>query len=738
MANISQIKLPSGETYGVRAPVIPYGEVDSTSTSTAYTATVSGISELVDGTIVMLKNGVVTSASGFTINVNGLGAKPVYNSMATGHDTTAPTRDTTIFNISYTMLFVYSTDLVSGGCWICYRGYDGNTNTIGYQLRTNSGNLVASDTGHKYRLWLTSADGKKWVPINTSTSDNATTSRTLNTRSIDPFGAIVYNSTNGTVSSGTRPAATTLWQQYTLTIGYSYVKTLTAWNPVFLKCSPNTDGSAVMKDIVQSLPSSNDGFIYIFLGTAYSATAIELNVNHPVYYYDGTGIRLWTGKAIPTKTSELTNDGDGTSAFATMADIGDLGGGTITGVKTTAGAHTTIDVSSGNASFNVPTKTSHLTNDSGFITSYTDTKNTAGSTNSTSKLYLIGATSQAANPQTYSNSYLYYSSGLKSTVSSGNGAASCDINQTATSITLKYDGTSSGNKLTIKNNKIEISGNVYLSNYGDSYSTNILSSATSSNKTITFPNATGTVALTSDIPTVPTKTSDLTNDSGFVTTDEKLSTTLASDGWHCLLLGTASSTASTKYYSTGLKCSISSTSVWLSLGTNSSDGPEGELTLYGKGKKGVDISVPNNLTKNVAVKLPSAEGTLALIEDIPTVPTNVSDLVNDSGYITGISSSDVTTALGYTPYNSTNPNGYTSNTGTITGITMNGSSKGTSGVVNLGTVVTDVFLDGTSVVSSGIAELTSATLTASDDGNGNVTLGLIGIGTLSTASGVSF
>lgn len=34
--------------------------------------------------------------------------------------------------------------------------------------------------------------------------------------------------------------------------------------------------------------------------------------------------------------------------------------------------------------------------------------------------------------------------------------------------------------------------------------------------------------------------------------------------------------------------------------------------------------------------------------------------------------------------------GFTKNTGTITGITMNGASKGTSGVVNLGTVITDV------------------------------------------------
>jgi len=55
-----------------------------------------------------------------------------------------------------------------------------------------------------------------------------------------------------------------------------------------------------------------------------------------------------------------------------------------------------------------------------------------------------------------------------------------------------------------------------------------------------------------------------------------------------------------------------------------------------------------------------------------------------------LSSSNITSALGYTPYDSSNPMGYTSNTGTITGITMNGLSKGTSGVVDLGTVITDV------------------------------------------------
>lgn len=53
------------------------------------------------------------------------------------------------------------------------------------------------------------------------------------------------------------------------------------------------------------------------------------------------------------------------------------------------------------------------------------------------------------------------------------------------------------------------------------------------------------------------------------------------------------------------------------------------------------------------------------------------NISGNSANITGtyagtITSSQVTTALGYTPYNSTNPNGYTSNVGTVTSVTANG------------------------------------------------------------------
>ena len=84
-----------------------------------------------------------------------------------------------------------------------------------------------------------------------------------------------------------------------------------------------------------------------------------------------------------------------------------------------------------------------------------------------------------------------------------------------------------------------------------------------------------------------------------------------------------------------------------------------------------------------------------------TIPTDTGDLTNNAGYITssalngyatetwvgnqgyltGITSGDVTTALGYTPYSSANPDGYTSNVGTVTSV--NNTSPDGSGNVTL-------------------------------------------------------
>ena len=150
---------------------------------------------------------------------------------------------------------------------------------------------------------FTSADGTKFVPANTSTSTNATASRLVCQTPINPHGAIAYYGTTAKIDAGAYPSASYLWRQYVITLGYSFNRTgaaltLTSWKPVYIKCAPQNDGSAIIDDTtpyVQALPSTEDGKIYIFLGIAVSATTVEMDVQHPIYQYKSGKLQLWTG-----------------------------------------------------------------------------------------------------------------------------------------------------------------------------------------------------------------------------------------------------------------------------------------------------------------------------------------------------------------------------------------------------------------------------------------------------------
>ena len=318
MADLSAITLPNGSTYDLKDSVarkhsgLFFGAVDSTSTNTVFTAQVAGITEYYDGLTVMLKNGVVTSAAGFTLNINNLGAKPSFNNMA------AATQDTTIFNVNYTMMFVYDSTRTEGGGWICYRGYNSNDNTTGYILRTNGHSLPMDSVVYRYRLLFSNADCTKWVPANNSTSTNATAKRNTCQTKINPFGPIVYYATTAAIAAGNAPGVAYLYQQYyNVVLGYSFNRTgaaltMTANTPVYIKCAPQTDGTVIIDEdapYVQSLPSAEDGKVYIYLGVAVDATHVEVRMEHPIFEYKGGFIRLWDNKYVPTYSSETAASG---------------------------------------------------------------------------------------------------------------------------------------------------------------------------------------------------------------------------------------------------------------------------------------------------------------------------------------------------------------------------------------------------------------------------------------------
>lgn len=97
----------------------------------------------------------------------------------------------------------------------------------------------------------------------------------------------------------------------------------------------------------------------------------------PKFTDTNTEVSTLTLVAGSTAGTSLTSGGKFTltagskTVSFTMPTIPTVPSNIVNTITTTAGAHTAITSQKGDVSFNVPTKTSHLTNDSGFLTSIT-------------------------------------------------------------------------------------------------------------------------------------------------------------------------------------------------------------------------------------------------------------------------------------------------------------------------------------------------------------------------------
>lgn len=194
----------------------------------------------------------------------------------------------------------------------------------------------------------------------------------------------------------------------------------------------------VLKDLVDG--KSNVGHTH----TKSEITDFPTSMTPTAHNQASDTINAMTGYSKPTSTSAITTsdtlnsaigklekalDGKGTSSFSgnyndltNKPTIPTVNNATLTIQKNGTNVSTFTANASSNVTANitVPTKVSELTNDSGYKTTDNDTKNTAGATDTSSKIFLIGATSQDANPQTYSHDTAYvgtdgclYSGGTK-------------------------------------------------------------------------------------------------------------------------------------------------------------------------------------------------------------------------------------------------------------------------------------------------------------------------------------
>jgi len=318
MANskISHIAV-GGTTYDIVGG-IPMATVDSTSTATAFTAQVPGVTSYYDGLTIYVFNNKVATASGITLNINSLGAKKIYRANADAELTSHWAVGT-----GYLLTYNSARNSNAGG-WDWQTGYDSNSDSTctGYVRNTYS-TYAANGAIYDYMLCFQSSETQV-IPANTVDGSTATT-KTLNTASFLPYGVIGYYSSTTTIASGSAVPVGNFWFGYTLLdLRYSFNSgsTLTANKDVYIQCSVQSDGKLKFSGnacIKQALPTTADGYVYLLLGHAYDTYRIALYAYHPIFEFKNSALRLWTNPAATAQTVSLTGDvtGSGTSSIAT-------------------------------------------------------------------------------------------------------------------------------------------------------------------------------------------------------------------------------------------------------------------------------------------------------------------------------------------------------------------------------------------------------------------------------------
>lgn len=341
----------------------------------------------------------------------------------------------------------------------------------------------------------------------------------------------------------------------------------------------------------------------------------------------------------------------------------------------------------------------------------TDTKNTTGTTNkAATKMFLVGATEQAANPQTYSNINVYigtdnclYSNGTKVLTAhqslAGYATQSWVTDQNYVPSSMLGDAAAWGVTETVTNATNVLPSSVAVKNFveGQGYIKNV------------------SAAAGSDINTVGTPSVTVTN-----------SGTTSTLTFHKLKGAT---------------------------GATGPQGPQGETGPQGpRGETGTTPTITASATVSNTVGTPSVTVTKGGTTTNPSFTfafQNLKGAKGDPGVnatttavatttANGLMSSDDKAKLnniapGATAVSSTTVTqwGFTKNAGTITGIKMNGSSKGTSGVVDLGTVLTAhqaIKINGTAI-TPGTLNLKAGNNVTFNNSNGTLTINASGSST---------
>lgn len=275
-----------------------YGECTTAATTTAKEVSIPSITELKAGQVILVKPTNTADGAGMTLKLNNFTA---YTVLYCGASITTST-DSIVMQANTPSWFVFD------GTYWRFAGYgrDNNTTyTINYML---SCGIHLAGTGTyavtRYALLMQKLDGT-WEKLqNTSEQYTTATTKTVNTRGfVLGDGQIRYYSTTTAKANGAVISNSYLYEKYTsIDARYSFNCGATpSWSDgdyIYLVGTIGADGLFYLDSTTwwaNALPNSNDGKVYVRVGKYVSdAYKISLDYMHPVFYHDGTSVKLYT------------------------------------------------------------------------------------------------------------------------------------------------------------------------------------------------------------------------------------------------------------------------------------------------------------------------------------------------------------------------------------------------------------------------------------------------------------
>ena len=261
--------------------------------------------------------------------------------------------------------------------------FSGKTGTQGVWASS----LFMETTNGTFENICTASDG-------TATSSNRTTATTklANTTGFRVGSSIWYTNTGYNANTNISGSGNVYSSISSIDSRYAFNTELTAgfwttYKPLYLVGTIHSDGLYYLDSTWWTQTPNDTSKVYVLVGGVYTSSTSNcyytLYEQNKWYRYDGTNL------------IEISNDALSVNGHTVETDV----------------------------------PTSAL---------FTDTKNTAGSTDTSSKIYLIGATSQAANPQTYSDNEVYATSGVLTTKSVQVGGTSATMQYNSTTQAIEF------------------------------------------------------------------------------------------------------------------------------------------------------------------------------------------------------------------------------------------------------------------------------------------------------------